>query len=314
MEDFNNRVELDKYRYTNDHIKVVQVNIGKRCNLSCHHCHVEAGPNRTEVMSKDVMEAVISYVKKFNIDTVDITGGEPSMHPDIEWFISSLRPFANNIIVRTNAVILGYPKFSPLIDVYKKNKVNLVCSLPCYTKENVDAQRGDGTYDLEIPVIKRLNEVGYGKNPDLELDLVYNPGGAFLPGDQKELENDYKRILLEDHGIVFNNLYTITNIPMGRFKEELEEKDILEEYMDLLSSSFNESAVPNMMCRNQISVAYDGKIYDCDFNQALNMEAEGGLTIFNLINGDMEKRKIAFDNHCYACVAGAGSSCGGALV
>ena len=297
---------------TYENLDIMQVNVGKLCNLTCKHCHVLASPNSTEIMSKDVLVACLEVFKKHNFKIMDITGGAPEMNPNFEWFLQESSKIAQKVIVRTNLVILLYPNYKHLINVYAKNKVNVVCSLPFYTKNNTDIQRGDGVFDKSIEVLKMLNDVGYGKEKDLVLDIVYNPSGAFLPPPQSSIENLYKDRLYKNFSIVFNNLYTITNNPIGRFGDFLQNSGNLDTYLNTLYYAFNPDTVENMMCRNQISVSWDGYIYDCDFNQAVDIKVSGKTTIFDLLNNKMNVRNIVTGKHCFACTAGAGSSCGGA--
>lgn len=309
---FVQRIDNSCKRTTQVH--TLQVNLGKLCNLTCTHCHVNAGPNRTEIMTKKTIDDVLSTLKKFDFKVLDITGGEPVMHPHLKYLIEHGKDYVDTIMVRTNLVILKEEGYEDYIDFYVKNKVKLVASLPCYTKENTDTMRGEGTFSACIAVIKKLNEAGYGIDESLELNLVYNPGGAFLPGYQEDLEKDYKRILGESYDLKFNHLFTITNIPIGRFAQDLKAKNQIEEYVKLLEENYNEEAAKNIMCRSQISVGYDGKLYDCDFNQMLNLRANGPATLQELLDEKTLDREIVFENHCYGCTAGAGSSCGGAIV
>lgn len=289
-------------------IHILQLNIGKICNLKCSHCHVEASPKRSEMMSREIFDKAMKIYDKFSLDTIDITGGEPTLHPEIDYFIEESAKRSKNVILRTNLADLN--KKTSLIKQLSEHKINIVASLPCYTKENVDKMRGHGTFEKALKSIKVLNDYGYGK--ELSLDLVYNPLGAFLPPSQKSLEEDYKREL-SNYGIEFTNLLTITNIPMGYFKEELTKEGRYNEYMGLLKENFNEDTVDNIMCRYQISVSFDGKIYDCDFNQMENLEIKEYPTVDKILEKDSLSRNIIFENYCYGCTAGAGSSCGGAL-
>ena len=289
-------------------IHILQLNIGKVCNLKCSHCHVEASPKRSEMMSREIFDKAMKIYDKFSLDTIDITGGEPTLHPEIDYFIEESAKRSKNVILRTNLADLN--KKTSLIKQLSEHKINIVASLPCYTKENVDKMRGHGTFEKALKSIKVLNDYGYGK--ELSLDLVYNPLGAFLPPSQKSLEEDYKREL-SNYGIEFTNLLTITNIPMGYFKEELTKEGRYNEYMGLLKENFNEDTVDNIMCRYQISVSFDGKIYDCDFNQMENLEIKEYPTLDKILEKDSLSRNIIFENYCYGCTAGAGSSCGGAL-
>ena len=296
-------------------IDIVQINVGYVCNLNCTHCHVEAGPDRTEKMSAKTVQACIDFIKKSKAATVDITGGSPEMNPYLRDLIVGLRRIGTvqRILVRTNMAILNTAKYKDLIEFYKANKVELVGSMPCYGRDNVDAQRGSGVFKDNIEVLKQLNGVGYGKEgTGLALDLVYNPGGAFLPGPQAELQAAYKDELKKNYGIEFNHLFTITNAPCGRFKEDLAAKGELAAYMDLLAGSFNADNLGKVMCLSQVNVGWDGAVYDCDFNQALGMRVGGAKTI-----ADFEPEEllgaVRVDDHCYCCTAGAGSSCQGSL-
>lgn len=289
-------------------IHILQLNIGKICNLKCSHCHVEASPKRSEMMSREIFDKAMKIYDKFSLDTIDITGGEPTLHPEIDYFIEESAKRSKNVILRTNLADLN--KKTSLIKQLSEHNINIVASLPCYTEENVDKMRGHGTFEKALKSIKVLNDYGYGR--ELSLDLVYNPLGAFLPPSQKSLEEDYKREL-SNYGIEFTNLLTITNIPMGYFKEELTKEGRYNEYMGLLKENFNEDTVDNIMCRYQISVSFNGKIYDCDFNQMENLEIKEYPTVDKILEKDSLSRNIIFENYCYGCTAGAGSSCGGAL-
>lgn len=307
--------------YTNDGLSTLQMNVGLRCNLACKHCHVDSSPARTEEMSKETMEHCLKVVRDHGLDVIDITGGAPEMNPHYEWLIREAAATGAKVMTRSNLVILEEPEYAHLPELWADNGVTVIVSLPHYVKRSSEKQRGEGTFDPILAGLKRLNDLGYGKGEGagpngqtLELDLVYNPGGMFLPGDQAGLERDYKQKLGEDFGIVFDNLFAIANNPNGRFANALERKGKLAAYMQKLVDAFNPAAVPTMMCRSQISVGYDGRLYDCDFNQAAEMPCVDGGTIAELAAdpGRSLKRKIAFGNHCYGCTAGAGSSCGGA--
>ena len=321
IKELNEKVSVPNFEYTvtnkdwlktHEKLSVMQVNVGRLCNLTCKHCHVSAGPDRTEIMSREVLEACLEAFKKHGFKTMDITGGAPEMNPDFEWFVEESAKIAERVIVRTNLVILLSPNYKHLPEFYKKNKVNVVCSVPFYTKKNADIQRGEGVFEKSMRVLNTLNDLGYGKDKDLILDIVYNPGGAFLPPSQASMTSLYRERLHSNFGVVFNNLYTITNNPVGRFGDFLELSGNLNTYLNSLYYAFNTAAVQNMMCRDQVSISWDGYIYDCDFNQAVDMKVEGNTTIFDLAKGDIEVRKVATGKHCYACTAGAGSSCGGA--
>ncbi len=309
---FETRMTNEEYGYTTDRLDVMQINVGRLCNLACKHCHVEAGPNRTEVMSRDVMEACLKVCREQQVGTIDITGGAPEMNPDFEWLAGEACKICDHVIVRTNLVILKEEKYRHLPQFYADHKIEVVCSLPYYRAKEMDRVRGNGTFDQAIQVIQELNALGYGKNPDLVLNMVYNPAGAFFPPVQSAMEKEYKARLGEDYGIVFNQLFTITNNPMGRFEAFLKRSGNLESYMKKLSDAFNEETLPGLMCRFQISVGYDGKVYDCDFNQAAEMPVLTGQSIFDMAGKPYQRRKICMADHCYGCTAGQGSSCGGA--
>jgi len=262
--------------------EVLQVNTGKLCNLTCVHCHVNAGPNRKEIMTRETVDRIIDWLAKTDIPTVDITGGAPEMIPDFRYFlerVKALQP-SRHIIDRCNLTILLEPGYGDLAEFLAKRKVEIVASMPCYSAENVDAQRGEGVFEGSIRSLQLLNSLGYGNDPELPLHLVYNPVGPFLPPAQEELEADFKRELAAHFGIVFNKLYTITNLPIGRFASYLRHNDKLEQYMQLLINNFNQATIDGLMCRNTISVGWRGEVYDCDFNQQLNMQWENGKRLF----------------------------------
>lgn len=297
-------------------ITIFQVNIGYMCNQTCKHCHVDAGPDRKEVMSRETLQQCIDLVAKHHFDTVDITGGAPEMNPDFRWFVEELRKTpVREIIVRCNlTIILANAKYHDLPAFFRKNKIRVVSSLPFYQPDRTDRQRGEGVFEKSIKALQMLNEVGYAQDGSgLTLDLVYNPGGAFLPADQNMLERDFKKELSEHYNIRFNALLCITNLPVSRFLEYLINSDNYEEYMDLLVRSFNPAAVKGVMCRNTISVDYDGYLYDCDFNQMLGMKTDRNASqhISDFDLDKLNKRNIAINQHCYGCTAGAGSSCQG---
>ena len=294
---FEDRVAREEYKYTTDRLEVVQINVGRVCNLACKHCHVEAGPARTEVMDRKVMEACLAVCREQKVATIDITGGAPEMNPDFEWLVEEACKICGHVIVRTNLVILKEEKYRHLPGFYADHKVEVVCSLPYYRAKEMNRVRGDGTFETAIEVIRELNELGYGKEEDLVLNMVYNPAGAFFPPVQDAMEKEYKTKLWEDYGIVFNSLFTITNNPMGRFEAFLKRSGNLESYMKKLSDAFNTATLPGLMCRFQISVGYDGKVYDCDFNQAADLPVLTGETIFNMVGKPYKKRKICFADH-----------------
>ena len=319
---FEETLRKNKMELTRKTLEVFQVNVGKLCNQACLHCHVEAGPKRTEIMDKRTVDRVLELLSTTpSIHTVDITGGAPELNPHFRYFVSELRGMKREepiaIIDRCNLTALFEKGQETTAQFLCDERVQVVASLPCYSKENVDKQRGNGVFDKSIRALKLLNELGYGKsNSGLQLHLVYNPLGAFLPPEQMELEKDYKEELKNLFGIEFNRLYTITNMPIKRFLRDLERAGKLQEYMDLLVSSFNTHAALGVMCRSLVSVGWDGQLYDCDFNQMLEIPlAWKKRTIWDIERLDeLTRESIALGNHCYGCTAGAGSSCGGALV
>jgi radical SAM/Cys-rich protein len=317
VNDFDRRVqEASGSPLMSCEVAIVQVNVGLRCNNSCMHCHLEASPSRSESMDWEKMQQVVDAARTIRPELVDITGGAPELNPSLDKFVSALRRDDHTVQVRTNLAALLEPGMEEMIGAYKDAGVRLVASLPCYGKVNLDAQRGVGAYEKSIEALKRLNAVGYGSDPNFTLDLVYNPGGAFLPPEQSSLESDYRENLHRDHGIVFNHLMTITNMPIGRFQTWLSQQHQLEEYDRLLKDSFNPQTLDGLMCRHQVEVAWDGRVYDCDFNLALRLPTGNGGAA-HLRDFDMDaysKRRIVTGEHCFGCTAGHGSSCAGALV
>jgi len=300
------------------HPEILQVNVGKLCNLTCVHCHVNAGPKRKEIMTHETIDRVLEWLSKTEIPVVDLTGGAPEMIPDFRYFIERVRALESprHVIDRCNLTILLDPGYKELPEFLARHKVEIIASMPCYFPENVNAQRGKGVFEGSIKALQLLNSLGYGKDIDLPLHLVYNPVGAFLPQPQAELEADYKRELKGHFGIVFNKLYSITNLPIGRFAAYLRHNDKLEEYMELLISAFNPATIDGLMCRNTLSVGWRGEVYDCDFNQQLDMQWENGKRLFlwDVDPDKIDNRQIMTGDHCFGCTAGAGSSCGGAIV
>ncbi len=296
-------------------IETIQANIGLRCNLACHHCHVESGPSRKEEMTWETMSAVLAAAGKARAATLDVTGGAPEMHPYFRRLVSAARKARLNVIVRTNLTILLEPGYEDLPMFFQDHAVRLVASLPCYLESNVDNQRGSGVYRESIDAIQRLNTVGYGIEPELALDLVYNPGGPTLPPSQHQLEADYQRELAARFGLRFTRLLTITNVPIGRFQHDLARQGRDQPYAELLERSFNPATLPGLMCRHQLHVGWDGTMYDCDFNFAIGLPA-GCSDLSHVRDFDPVtylRRAIATGKHCFACTAGCGSSCGGAL-
>lgn len=297
--------------------RILQMNLGKMCNQVCAHCHVDAGPDRREVMTREVMEDCLALLRSHpTVRIADLTGGAPEMNPHFTWLVRELRALDVQVIVRSNLTILVSNKtFSELPAFLAGQGVAVVASLPCYTRENTDRQRGGGVFEQSIRALRKLNDLGYGKEgTSLELHLVYNPGGPSLPGGQAQLEKDYKQRLQEDFGIVFNRLYTLANLPVSRFLEALVAQGRLEEYLQKLAGAFNPATVDGLMCRETVSVAWDGTWYDCDFNQMLTLAPAGGGHVRDYRAGRHAGRAVATGRHCYGCTAGSGSSCQGALV
>jgi radical SAM/Cys-rich protein len=294
----------------------VQVNLGYRCNQSCTHCHLEAGPSRTETMNAATLEAVVSTVLKSSCARLDITGGAPEMHPALAPLIERTQERVQEIQVRTNLTVFSEPGMHHWPDFYRSHGVQLVASLPCYLEPEVRQQRGSGVFETSIAALRRLNELGYGSDPLLPLSLVYNPLEAFLPPRQDQLEQEYREYLRASYGITFTRLLTITNTPLGRFRRDLRRQDEEEAYLNLLRTSFNPETVQGLMCRHQINIGWDGRLYDCDFNQALQwpLDPEAPQTVWDFQASTVLSRRIVTGEHCFVCTAGYGSSCGGALL
>jgi radical SAM/Cys-rich protein len=306
-------------------LEILQVNLGYLCNLSCTHCHVNAGPRRTELMDKETINTVLDVIRTRGVKTLDLTGGAPEMNPHFRYLVAEARKLGVEVIDRCNITILCEPGYEDLAQFLFDQQVNVVASLPCYTQQNVDAQRGKGVFDSSIEGLLKLNALGFGKgNSHLPLNLVYNPGGAFLPPSQASLKSDYKKRLKEDWDIEFDDLYTITNMPISRFGSILVSKGQFNDYMQLLIDSYQASNLETVMCRNTVSVDYLGNLYDCDFNQMLEIpitkkiageeiKEPVGRHISDLLTDDLEGNAIEVAGHCFGCTAGAGSSCGGSL-
>jgi radical SAM/Cys-rich protein len=322
MNRFVDRLSRDGLSLRHTTTEVLQINVGKLCNLTCTHCHVNAGPKRKEIMTRETVDRIIEWLARTDIPTVDLTGGAPEMIPDFRYFIERVRalPASRQIIDRCNLTILVEPGFEGLAEFLAAQEVEIIASMPCYSAENVNLQRGEGVFDASIAGLQLLNRLGYGMAGGLPLHLVYNPVGPFLPGPQAELEADYKRELAAHFGIVFNKLYTITNLPIARFASYLRHNGKLDEYMELLINAFNPETIEGLMCRNTISVGWRGEVYDCDFNQQLEMQwsrHNGGrspMFLWDIDPDEVDDREIMMGDHCFGCTAGAGSSCGGALV
>ncbi len=298
-------------------LETLQVNLGYLCNLSCTHCHVNAGPKRTELMSLDVVDLILDTLRHSPAKILDLTGGAPEMNPHFRYLVSSARALGVEVIDRCNLMILHEPGQEDLAAFLADNTVTITASLPCYLEENVEQQRGKGIFEGSIRALQVLNKLGYGHDPALQLNLVYNPVGLNLPPPQQGLEADYKRILHKEYGISFNQLYTITNMPISRFGGMLLAKGLYEEYMQLLKDKHSPANLQTLMCRSLLSIDYRGYVYDCDFNQMLDMPliASSGkrLHLRDIRNTELNGNAITIGEHCYGCTAGQGSSCGGAL-
>ncbi|MEO5370462.1 MAG: arsenosugar biosynthesis radical SAM protein ArsS [Magnetococcus sp. DMHC-1] len=296
-------------------LQTIQVNLGLRCNMACRHCHVAAGPHRQESMTWQTMTEILDLVERSGCRLVDLTGGAPELHPEIRRFVTELRRKQVAVQVRTNLTVHTEPSVAGLAVFFSEQRVRLVGSMPCYLEQNVDLQRGTGTHARSLAALRILNGLGYGVDPGLPLDLVYNPGGPSLPPDQCRLEADYRRELQIRYGVVFTNLLTIANMPIGRFRADLRRQNREADYWNLLRAAFNPGTLEEVMCRNQISIGWDGTLYDCDFNLALGL----GLAAVDkhVTHSDprrLAERLIATGEHCFGCTAGSGSSCRGALV
>jgi len=295
-------------------VETLQLNLGKLCNQACRHCHVDAGPKRTELMDEQTAARCMELLENSpDVHTVDITGGAPEMNPSFRYLVERSRQLGKHVIDRCNLTILVEPGFEDLGEFLAANEVHVVASLPCYSVDNVDKQRGKGVFNASIEGLRLLNRLGYGTRR--KLDLVYNPGGPSLPPPQGALQADYQRELDEHFGVAFDELLTLTNLPIARFRHDLERDGALEGYMRLLEDNFNPATVPAVMCRSLLSVGYTGELFDCDFNQMLDIPAAGARTTIWDVDSvaDLAERDIATDDHCFGCTAGAGSSCGGAL-
>jgi radical SAM/Cys-rich protein len=299
-------------------LEVLQINLGYMCNQVCEHCHVDAGPDRKEIMTKETMFQCLEVIKNTNATTLDLTGGAPEMNPNFRWFVDEAsKAGIKDFIVRSNLTIIrANKKYYDLPEFFKNHNIHVVSSMPHWTKGKTDKQRGTGVFDKSIKALQDLNALGYGMpNSHLKLDLVYNPSGAYLPGDQKSMERDFKNALLEDFGIQFHNLFTITNLPVSRFLDYLIASDNYEDYMYSLVDAYNPSAVGNVMCTHTISISWDGYLYDCDFNQMLKLKVASTVKHISEYNEEvLNNRTIIISQHCYGCTAGAGSSCQGTVI
>ena len=308
--------ELKEFPLKPTSVEIMQINVGKMCNQVCKHCHVDAGPDRKEIMTKETMQQCLNALKNSDIQVVDLTGGAPEMNPDFRWFVEEIHALGKHVMVRCNlTIIVSNKKYNDLPEFFKKHKVEVVSSLPYFSARRTDAQRGEGVFEQSIRALQMLNDVGYGKEEStLKLNLVYNPTGAFLPGDQEQLQMEFKNKLKDGWGVEFNDLYAITNLPVSRFLEYLVASGNYNDYMQELANAFNPTAALGVMCRNTISVSWDGFLYDCDFNQMLDLkvaDAASHISQFNI--NELNNRSIILNQHCYGCTAGAGSSCGGTV-
>jgi radical SAM/Cys-rich protein len=299
-------------------VEIFQINIGKMCNQTCKHCHVDAGPDRKEIMTRATMVQCLDALRSNpDLKTVDLTGGAPEMHPDFRWFAKEIAKLGRHVIVRSNlTIILANKQYHDLPDFFKLHHIEVISSLPYYAQSRTDRQRGDGVFEQSITALQMLNAVGYGKaDTGLLLNLVYNPAGAFLPPSQAALEVEYKKVLHDKYNIEFNHLFTITNLPISRYLDYLITSGNYEDYMAELVNAYNPAAAANVMCRNTISIGWDGALYDCDFNQMLELKVDSGSNHVSKFNIDeLNKRNIVVGQHCYGCTAGAGSGCGGEVV
>lgn len=310
--------EIDQFPLKPRQLEILQINLGYMCNQVCEHCHVDAGPDRKEIMTKEIMEQCLKVIKSTAAHTLDLTGGAPEMNPNFRWFVEeAFKVGIKDIIVRSNLTIIrSNKKYYDLPEFFKKNNIHIVSSMPHWTRGKTDKQRGEGVFNKSIKALQELNAVGYGlPGSNLRLDLVYNPSGAFLPGDQSSMEIDFKKALLDDFNIQFHDLFAITNLPISRFLDYLIASENYEDYMYALVDAYNPEAVKNVMCTNTISISWEGWLYDCDFNQMLDLKVEGKVKHIKEYNEDLlQNRNIRVFQHCYGCTAGAGSSCQGSVI
>ena len=316
---FNKKLaEANQFPLRPKKIEILQINLGYMCNQVCEHCHVDAGPDRKEIMTRETMLQCLDVIKTTQAHTLDLTGGAPEMNPLFRWFVEeATKAGIEDIIVRSNLTIIrANKKYHDLPTFFKKHQVHVVSSMPHWTKGKTDKQRGSGVFDKSIKALQELNAVGYGMpNSNLKLDLVYNPSGAFLPGNQAAMEKDFKKALLDDFNIQFHKLFTITNLPISRFLDYLIASENYEDYMHALVDAYNPKTVKNVMCTNTISVSWDGLLYDCDFNQMLELPVNSPIKHIKDYNEEaLQNRTIITSQHCYGCTAGAGSSCQGNII
>ncbi len=315
--DFNKKlIEINCFPIKINKIDVLQLNITKKCNLSCKHCHIKAGPNRDEIMSKEILEKCLELAHDKNISTIDITGGAPELNPHLEWFINEASKLNKRLIVRSNLVVLKNNDYKKFIDIYTNNKVEIFTSLPNFNEEKSNRQRGEHFFKNFIEVMLIFNNKGYGIDDELIINLVHNPVGVFFPAAQSILEKEYKKRLLSNHGIKFNNLFCLINMPVGRYLEFLDKTENLTDYFNDLCASFNSDTVSNLMCQTTLSIGWDGKLYNCDFNQALSIPIDNNenLNIIDIELDSLIDKEIIFNLHCFGCTAGSGSSCQGSVI
>ena len=313
MNRFEQRLAEHHLALRRDTLQTLQLNVGRKCNQACRHCHVDAAPWRTEMMNGATARRVADWIAEHRPPVVDITGGAPELNEHFRFLVEASRAAGAHVIDRNNLTIIEEPGYDNLPEYLARHEVEVIASLPCYSAENVNKQRGNGVFDKSVSALRKLNAAGYGTS--LPLNLVYNPLGPNLPGPQQELEADYKEVLQREFGIVFHHLYTITNQPIARFAEDLRRQGRWEDYIDLLATSFNPDTVAGLMCRTTLSVDHEGRLYDCDFNQMLDMKIRNGRDLFlwDITPDTLTRRTIQTGDHCLACTAGCGSSCTGAL-
>ena len=315
---FKNKIsETNQFPLKAKKLEILQINVGYMCNQVCEHCHVDAGPDRKEIMTRETMQQILDVIKTTGAHTLDLTGGAPEMNPHFRWFVEEASKVGvKDFIVRSNLTIIrANKKYYDLPDFFKKHNIHVVSSMPHWTRGKTDKQRGEGVFDMSIKALQELNERGYGMpGSDLKLDLVYNPNGAYLPGDQATMEKDFKKALMEDFGINFHSLFAITNLPIARFLDYLIASENYEDYMYALVEAYNPAAVENVMCTNTLSVSWDGYLFDCDFNQMLELPVNSKSKHISEYQEELlEGRNIVISQHCYGCTAGAGSSCQGVV-
>lgn len=317
MNSFDQKLADHGITLTRGDARILQLNLGKLCNIACVHCHVNAGPHRKELISSEDLNRTLDWFETTDIPTLDLTGGTPEMHPDFRSLVERVRNFEQprEVMTRLNATIIEEPGYEWIPEFHRKHKIVCIASMPCYSPDNVNEQRGNGVFDRSITAFQKLNKLGYGIDPQLKLNLVYNPNGAFLPPDQKELEADYKREMKKHFEIEFHDLYCITNMAISRYASYLKRNKQLDEYNQLLVESFNPGSISSLMCRDTISVDWMGRVFDCDFNQQLGMQLKNGkpLDVWDIDLTKLKAMPIKTAAHCFGCTAGAGSSCGGAL-